>query len=48
MIVDDYAINMREEVVMVTKVKWWVMDDVVIVMEIILEWLVRCRRVCRE
>jgi hypothetical protein len=45
MIMDDYAIDMREEVMMVMKVKWWVMDDVGVVMEIILEWLVQCCQV---
>jgi hypothetical protein len=33
-------INMWEEVVTVTKVKWWVKDGVVVVVVIVLEWLV--------
>jgi hypothetical protein len=36
MIVDSYAINMREEVAMAMKVKWWVEDGVVIVVVIVL------------
>jgi hypothetical protein len=38
--VGDYTINMWEEVATATKVKWWVMDDVVVVTGIVLEWLV--------
>jgi hypothetical protein len=37
MIEGSYAINMRGEVVTVTKVKWWVMDGVVVVVVIVLE-----------
>jgi hypothetical protein len=44
MIEGGYAINMREEVAMVTKVKWWVMDEVVVVVVIVLEQLVRRRQ----
>jgi hypothetical protein len=35
--VDGYAINMREEVATATKVKWWVLEGVVVVVEIVLE-----------
>jgi hypothetical protein len=38
MIEDGYAINRREEVAMVTKVKWWVEDGVVIVVGIVLKY----------
>jgi hypothetical protein len=48
MIMGSYAINMQEEVATATKVKWWVMDDVVAVMGIVLEWPVRCHWILRE
>jgi hypothetical protein len=38
--VGGYAINMREEVATATKVKWLVMDEVVVVVAIVLKRLV--------
>jgi hypothetical protein len=48
MIEDGYVINMWEEVAMVMKVKWWVMDRVVVVVAIVLERLVQCHWVHHE
>jgi hypothetical protein len=41
MIVGGYAINMREGVATATKVKWMVLEEVVVVVEIVLEKRVR-------
>jgi hypothetical protein len=43
-----YTINMQKEVTTATKVKWLVMDEVVVVVVIVLKRLIQCHRVHRE